>query len=82
MKYFLTVAREGNITCAAELLHITQPTLSRQLMQLEDELGAVLFIRGKRKMVLTEEGMVLKRRAEEIIILSEKAEIRSWQSKS
>ena len=73
LKYFLTVAREGNITRAAELLHITQPTLSRQLMQLEDELGAVLFIRGKRKMVLTEEGMVLKRRAEEIIILSEKA---------
>ena len=75
LKYFLTVAREGNITRAAELLHITQPTLSRQLMQLEDELGAVLFIRGKRKMVLTEEGMVLKRRAEEIIILSEKAEL-------
>ena len=63
----MTVAREGNITRAAELLHITQPTLSRQLMQLEDELGAVHFIRGKRKMVLTEEGMVLKRRAEEII---------------
>lgn len=75
LKYFLTVAREGNITRAAELLHITQPTLSRQLMQLEDELGAVLFIRGKRKMVLTEEGMVLKRRAEEIVILSEKAEL-------
>ena len=62
LKYFLTVAREGNITRAAELLHITQPTLSRQLMQLEDELGAVLFIRGKRKMVLTEEGMVKKTR--------------------
>lgn len=75
LKYFLTVAREGNITRASELLHITQPTLSRQLMQLEDELGAALFIRGKRKMILTEEGMILKRRAEEIISLSQKAEM-------
>lgn len=75
LKYFLTVAREGNITRASEMLHITQPTLSRQLMQLEEELGAALFIRGKRKMVLTEEGMILKRRAEEIISLSEKAEM-------
>lgn len=75
LKYFLTVAREGNITRASELLHITQPTLSRQLMQLEDELGAALFIRGKRKMILTEEGMILKRRAEEIITLSEKTEL-------
>ena len=75
LKYFLTVAREGNITRAAELLHITQPTLSRQLMQLEEELGAALFIRGKRKMILTEEGMVLRRRAEEIISLAQKAEM-------
>lgn len=75
LKYFLAVAREGNITKAAEILHITQPTLSRQLMQLEDELGAALFERGKRKIILTEAGMFLKRRAEEIISLSEKTEM-------
>lgn len=75
LKYFLAVAREGNITRAAEILHITQPTLSRQLMQLEDELGTALFIRGKRKVLLTETGMLLKRRAEEIIDLSEKTEL-------
>lgn len=74
LKYFLAVAREGNITKAAEILHITQPTLSRQLMQLEDELGAALFVRGKRKIILTEAGMLLKRRAEEIVTLSEKTE--------
>jgi len=75
LKYFLAVAREGNITKAADMLHITQPTLSRQLMQLEDELGAALFVRGKRKIVLTDAGMLLKRRAEEIISLSEKTEL-------
>lgn len=75
LKYFLAVAREGNITRAVEILHITQPTLSRQLMQLEDELGTALFIRGKRKVLLTETGMLLKRRAEEIIDLSEKTEL-------
>lgn len=75
LKYFLAVAREGNITRAAEVLHITQPTLSRQLMQLEDELGVALFIRGKRKMILTDVGMLLKRRAEEIVSLAEKTEL-------
>lgn len=75
LKYFLAVAREGNITKAAEILHITQPTLSRQLMQLEDELGAALFIRGKRKIVLTDTGMLLRRRAEEIVSLSQKTEL-------
>lgn len=54
LKYFLAVAREENITAAAEKLHVTQPTLSKQLMDLEEELGKKLFIRGKRKITLTE----------------------------
>ncbi|WP_347564850.1 LysR family transcriptional regulator [Clostridium intestinale] len=74
LKYFLTVTRVENITKAAELLHITQPTLSRQLMQLEEELRAQLFLRGKNKITLTEEGMLLKRRVEEIIDLADKTE--------
>lgn len=74
LKYFLAVAREENITRAAEYLHITQPTLSRQLMQLEDELNAKLFIRGKNRILLTDEGLLLKRRAEEIIDLTNKTE--------
>lgn len=72
LEYFLTVAREGNITKAAEALHITQPTLSRQLMQLEKELDVTLFQRGKREIVLTEEGMLLRRRAEEMTSLAQK----------
>lgn len=74
LKYFLTVAREENITRAAELLHISQPALSRQLMQLEDELGAQLFRRGRHSTSLTEAGMLLRRRAQEIIDLTEKTE--------
>lgn len=74
LKYFLAVAREENITKAAEFLHITQPTLSRQLMQLEEELSAQLFIRGKNRIVLTDEGMLLRRRAEEIVDLANKTE--------
>lgn len=74
LKYFLAVAREKNITKAAEFLHITQPTLSRQLMQLEEELNAQLFIRGKNRIVLTDEGMLLRRRAEEIVDLANKTE--------
>ena len=74
LKYFLAVAREENITKAAEFLHITQPTLSRQLMQLEEELNAQLFIRGKNRIVLTDEGMLLRRRAEEIVDLANKTE--------
>lgn len=70
LNYFLTVAQVGNITKAASQLHITQPTLSRQLMQLEEDLGVALFVRGKRKMILTEEGLLLKRRAEEILTLT------------
>lgn len=74
LKYFLAVAREENITKAAESLHITQPTLSRQLMQLEEELNAQLFIRGKNRITLTQEGMLLRRKAEEIVDLSDKTE--------
>lgn len=73
LKYFLMVAREENITHAAELLHITQPTLSRQLIQLEEELGVKLFQRSRHRIILTEAGMLLRRRAEEIVSLTEKA---------
>ena len=72
LRYFLMAAREENITKAANLLHITQPTLSRQLMQLEEELGVKLFHRGKYHIVLTDEGMLLRRRAQEMIELEEK----------
>lgn len=72
LKYFLMVAREENITKAAALLHLTQPTLSRQLMQLEEELGVKLFHRSKHRIILTEDGMLLKRRAQEIVSLSDK----------
>jgi DNA-binding transcriptional LysR family regulator len=74
LKYFLTVAREESITKGAEILHITQPTLSRQLMQLEEELRVQLFIRGKTKITLTDEGMLLRRRAEEIVDLVDRTE--------
>ena len=79
LQYFLTVAREGNITRAAELLHMTQPPLSRSLMELEQELGKQLLIRGSRKITLTEEGLILRKRAEEMVELMEKtkAEITS-----
>lgn len=74
LNYFLAVAHEENITKAAQLLHITQPTLSRQLAQLEEETGTVLFTRGAKKITLTAEGLLLKRRAEEIIELMHKTE--------
>lgn len=72
LRYFLTVARTQNITHAAEILHITQPTLSRQLMQLEAELSVPLFIREKNKIALTEDGVLLRRRAEDIVNLADK----------
>ncbi|MCI8364870.1 MAG: LysR family transcriptional regulator [Eubacterium sp.] len=72
LNYFLMVAREENITKAANLLHITQPTLSRQLMQLEEELGVKLFVRNSHNISLTEDGLLLKRRAQEMITLAEK----------
>lgn len=74
LKYFLTVAREENISRAAEVLHVTQPTLSRQLAELEEELGVILFIRGNRKISLTESGILLRRRAEEVLTLMDKLE--------
>lgn len=73
LHYFLMAAREENITRAAELLHITQPTLSRQLQQLEGELGVKLFQRGKHSIYLTAEGLLFRRRAQELIALAEKA---------
>lgn len=69
LQYFLTVAQELNITKAAETLYITQPTLSKQMMELEQQLGKQLFIRGKRKLTLTEEGEYLRDRAREILEL-------------
>lgn len=72
LKYFLAVAQEENITKAASLLHITQPTLSRQLKDLEDELGVTLFERKSHQITLTSEGLLLKHRAEEMIALEEK----------
>lgn len=74
LRYFLTVVMEESITKAAEVLHITQPTLSRQLAQFEEEVGVRLFNRGTRKIVLTNEGLLLRRRAEEIVDLIDKTE--------
>lgn len=74
LQYFLAVTKEENITRAAESLHISQPYLSKQLMDLENELGKQLLIRGKRKITLTEDGILLRKRAEEILSLVEKTE--------
>lgn len=74
LNYFLTVAREGSFSNAAKTLHVTQPTLSRQLSALEDELGRQLFTRGKNGVALTEQGIMLRRYAESIVDLAEKAE--------
>lgn len=72
LQYFLAVAREESITKAAESLHMTQPPLSRQLKDLEEELGKQLLIRGGKKVTLTEDGMLLRKRAEEMVDLMEK----------
>lgn len=74
LRYFLAVVREGGVNRAAEVLHITQPTLSRQLAQLEEEIGVKLFHRGARKITLTNEGVLLRRRAEEILALVDRTE--------
>ena len=74
LQYFLAVAREQSISAAAQSLHLTQPTLSRQLRELEEELGKQLMVRGNRKITLTEEGMLLRKRAEEILELVDRTE--------
>lgn len=74
LQYFLTVAREQSISAAAQALHLSQPTLSRQLKEMEEELGKTLFLRGNRKITLTEEGMILRKRAQEVMELLEKAQ--------
>lgn len=72
LEYFLAVAKCGTITKAAEQLHVTQPTISRQLMDLEEMAGAPLLIRGKRQVTLTEAGILFQQRAEEIVSLMDK----------
>lgn len=72
MRYFLAVAREENMTRAAELLHVTQPTLSKQLKALEDELGKKLFTRHSFSIQLTEEGILLRKRAEDLVKMADK----------
>lgn len=72
MRYFLAVAREENMTRAAELLHVTQPTLSKSLKSLEDELGKKLFVRHSFHIELTEEGILLRKRAKDLISMADK----------
>ena len=72
LEYFLAVAKYGNITRASEQLHVTQPTISRQLMDLEETVGTPLLIRGKRQVTLTDAGVLFQQRAEEIVSLMEK----------
>ena len=77
LQYFLAIAREQSIIRAAESLHLSQPTLSTQIKNMEEELGKQLLIRGtkgSRKVTLTEEGMILRKRAEEILDLVKKTE--------
>lgn len=74
LRYFLAIAREGSITNAANVLHVTQPTLSRQIHDLEEELGQKLFVRGSHSMALTPEGMILRKRADEIVSMVDKTE--------
>lgn len=74
LQYFLAIAEEQSITRAAEYLHVTQPTLSKQMMDLEYSLGKQLLIRGKKKVTLTEDGVYLRSRAQEIMSLMEKTE--------
>ena len=74
LRYFLAVAREENMTRAAEILHVTQPTLSKQLKSLEDELGKKLFTRHSFSIALTDEGILLRNRAEDLVSMADKIE--------
>ena len=74
LTYFLEIAREGNMTRAAETLHVSQPTLSKAIKELEEELGKKLFIRHRVSVELTDEGMLLRKRAEEILEMVSKTE--------
>lgn len=74
LTYFLAISNEESITAACEVLHVTRPTVSRQISDLEKDLGVVLFERGPRKITLTKEGLLFKRRAEEILSLINKTE--------
>ena len=75
MRYFLAVAREENMTRAAETLHVTQPTLSKSLKSLEDELGRKLFIRHSFHIELTDEGILLRKRAEDLVRMADKIQM-------
>jgi DNA-binding transcriptional LysR family regulator len=75
LRYFLAIAREENITAAAEYLHVSQPTLSRQIQDLEAEFGRKLLVRGSRRISLTPEGQLLRKRAEEIVTLADRTEM-------
>ena len=74
LRYFLAVAQEENITKAAAILHVTQPTLSRQMMDLEKELGTTLMFRGRNGLTLTDDGIYFRQRAEEIVELADRLE--------
>ncbi|MCD7728903.1 MAG: LysR family transcriptional regulator [Clostridia bacterium] len=74
LKYFLTIAHEGSISKAADVLYITQPSLSRQMQNLEKEIGKQLFVRGNKKITLTETGELLQKRAEEMLSLYDKTQ--------
>ena len=74
LRYFLAVAEKGSVTGAAKVLHVTQPTLSRQLMDLEEELGQKLLVRSNHSVRLTSEGMLLRNRAREILEMVQKTE--------
>ena len=81
MQYYLVVVREGTISAAAEALHVSQPALSRQMKDLEEELGVTLFQRGSRRITLTEEGMILRKRAEEMLRLLQLTEAELTQAR-